>query len=37
MGRAFAEGALIRLAFAFEQVTLDRKPPRFLPTVDLPR
>lgn len=37
MGRAFAEGALIRLAFAFELLTKARKPPRFLPTVDLPR
>jgi amidase len=37
MGRAFAEGTLIRLAFAFEQLTKVRKPPRFLPTIDLPR
>jgi amidase len=36
MGRAFAEGALIRLAYAFEQVTCARKPPQFLPTVNLP-
>lgn len=36
MGRAFAEGTLIRLAHAFEQVMKARKPPRFLPTVDLP-
>jgi amidase len=37
MGRAFVEGTLIRLAFAFEQLTKARKAPRFLPTVDLPR
>ena len=32
MGRAFSEPTLIRLAFAFEQATRHRVPPRFKPT-----
>jgi amidase len=36
VGRAFSEPTLIRLAFAFEQVTQVRKPPRFQPSADLP-
>lgn len=30
-GRAFSEAVLIKMAFAFEQLTKLRKPPRFLP------
>jgi amidase len=34
-GRAWSEPVLIKIAYAFEQVTKVRKPPRFLGTVDL--
>ena len=33
-GRAWSEETLLKLAYAFEQATKHRKPPRFLPTVD---
>jgi amidase len=35
-GRAWSEGVLIKLAYAYEQVTRVRKPPQFLASVDLP-
>jgi len=35
-GRAWSEGKLISLAYAYEQQSKTRKPPRFLPRLSLP-
>ncbi|HSF82792.1 MAG TPA: amidase [Anaerolineales bacterium] len=35
IGTAYAEPTLLRLAYAFEQITRVRQPPQFLPSVDL--
>jgi amidase len=35
MGRAWSEPTLIEIAYGFEQATKSRKPPTFLPTLDI--
>jgi len=36
-GRAWSEPTLIKLAYAYEQATTQRRPPEFRPTADLAR
>jgi len=34
-GRAWTESTLIRLAYGYDQATKHRRPPKFLPTMDV--